>query len=127
MVAEPTNEGGQNWTPITPPMDCAPEGGQRSGCCFASLPDVLILELLWAQIAQRRMESAGVVDLLNEVGKVFSNVLEVLESHRVNRLDLQRLHEALGLGIVVWISPAAHRADQAMGFQRVAIDLGSVL
>ena len=35
------------------------------------------------------MEPALVVDLLDEVGKVFSDVLESLERHRIDRFDLQ--------------------------------------
>lgn len=36
---------------VDPLLECAPEDGQWSGRCFASLPDMLILELLRAQIA----------------------------------------------------------------------------
>lgn len=73
------------------------------------------------------MEPALVVDLFDEVGKVFSDVLEGLEGHRIDRLDLQRFHEAFGLGIIVRIAAAAHRTDQAIGGQCLAVDLGSVL
>jgi len=40
------------------------------------------------------MKPAIVVDLLDEAGKVFCDVLEGFEDHRVDRLDLQRLDEA---------------------------------
>ena len=69
-------------------LECVPEGGQRSGCGFAKLPCV------HPQIAECRMKPAIVVDLLDEAGKVFCDVLEGLEDHRVDRLDLQRLDEA---------------------------------
>ena len=52
------------------------------------------------------MEPALVVDLLDEVGKVFSDVFEGFEGHRIDRLDLQRFHEAFGLGIIVRIAAA---------------------
>ncbi|WOS67253.1 hypothetical protein SFGR64A_30485 (plasmid) [Sinorhizobium fredii GR64] len=73
------------------------------------------------------MEPALVVDLLDEVGKVFGDVLEGFECHQIDRLDLQRFHEALGLGVVIRVSPATHRADQAVGGQCLAVELGSIL
>ena len=33
-----------------------------------------------------------------------SPFVEGFEGHRVDRLDLQRLHEALRLGVVVWVA-----------------------
>ncbi|WP_167514817.1 hypothetical protein [Mesorhizobium intechi] len=51
----------------------------------------MILELLRAQISERRMEPAFVLDLLDEAGKVINDVVEGFEGHRVDRLDLQRL------------------------------------
>ena len=73
------------------------------------------------------MEPALVVDHLDEVGKVLGDVLESFECHRVDRLDLQRFHEAFSLGIIVRIAAATHRTDQAVGGQCVAVELGSVL
>jgi len=64
---------------------------------------VLILELPRAEIAGRRMKPACVVDLLYEVAQVFSNIAERFECHRLNRFNLQRLHEAFSLGVVVGI------------------------
>jgi len=58
------------------------------------------------------MEPALIVDAVDEVRKVFGNVGESLERHWIDGLDLQGLHEALGLGIVVGIAPPAHRADE---------------
>lgn len=37
------------------PVECAPEGGQISGGVLTGLPDMLILELVRAEISQRRM------------------------------------------------------------------------
>ena len=63
---------------------------------------MLILELLRTDIAERGVQSAGVVDLIDEAWKVGSDVLEGLIGHGIDGLDLQRLHEALGLGVVGW-------------------------
>jgi len=38
----------------------------------------LILELLWAEIAEGRVEPAGVVDLFDEAGKAFGYIGECL-------------------------------------------------
>lgn len=73
------------------------------------------------------MKPAFIVDLLDEVGKVLGNILEGFERHRIDRLDPQRFHEALGFGVVVGVAPASHRADQAVGDQCVAVELGSIL
>ena len=69
----------------------------------------------------------AVVDLVDEARKVVGDVLERLVGDQVDGLDLQRLHEALRLGVVVGIAAAAHRADQAMGGQQLAIDLRGIL
>jgi hypothetical protein len=52
---------------------------------LTSLPDVLILELLRAQISERRMAPAFVVDIFDEAGKVFGDILEAFVGHRVDR------------------------------------------
>lgn len=54
------------------------------------------------------MKSACVVNVLDEVGKVFGQHFECFISHWIDRFDLQRLHEAFCLGIVIGIPPAAH-------------------
>jgi hypothetical protein len=94
---------------------------------IARLPDVLILELRGAQIAERRMEPVFVVDLLDEVGKVLCDVVEAFEGHRVDSFDLESFHEAFRLGVVIGVTPASHRTDQISRFQRLAVRLGSVL
>ena len=70
---------------------------------------------------------APVVDLLDEVGKVLGYVVESLEGHRIDRFDLQRLHEALGFGVVIRIASAAHRADQIVVDQKLPAALGGIL
>jgi hypothetical protein len=47
--------------------------------------------------------------------------------HRVDGFDLERLHEALRLGVIVRIAAPAHRADQAVTKQGFPIVLRSVL
>ena len=49
------------------------------------------------------------------------------ERHRINALNLQRLHEAFGLGVVVRISSPTHGSFDAVLGKVVAVDLGSVL
>jgi hypothetical protein len=88
---------------------------------------VLILELLWAEISQRRMKPVFVVDLLDEVRKLLDDVLEGFESHWVDSLGLQRFHEALGLCVVIGIASAPHGAEQTMVGKELAVDLGGIL
>jgi hypothetical protein len=60
---------------------------------------VVILELRRAEIAERGLESARVVSLVDEAWKISGDVLEGFRSPSDDGLDLQCLHEALGLGI----------------------------
>src|SRR5262249_58606492 len=48
--------------------------GSRGG--FDPLPGVVILELRGAQVAERGVQPASVVDLVNEAGKIRGDVLE---------------------------------------------------
>jgi hypothetical protein len=91
------------------------------------MPGVVILELCWAQVAERGVESAAVVDLIDEVQKVGGHALEGFVIHQIDRLDFKRLHEALGLGIVIGIATSARGADETMFDQQAAIGLGGVL
>jgi Retinal pigment epithelial membrane protein len=59
--------------------------------------------------------------------KVGGHALEGFVIHQIDRLDFKRLHEALGLGIVIGIATSAHGADETMFGQQVAIGLGGVL
>ena len=47
------------------------------------------------------MQPTGIVDLINEAGQVGHDVSERLVGHRIDRLNLQRLHEAFRFGVVV--------------------------
>ena len=68
----------------------------------------MILEMHGAEIAEGRMEPSAIVDMVDEAGKMFDNVGKCLELHRVDGLDLKRLHEALRLGVVVRVSSPSH-------------------
>ena len=59
--------------------------------------------------------------------KMFSDILEALEHHRVYHLNLQCLHEAFGLGVIIRISPAAHRTDEPVGMKKLPVEFGGVL
>src|SRR4029077_13210797 len=59
--------------------------------------------------------------------KIGGDVFESFVIHQIDGLDLKGLHKALGLGIVIGIAPSAHRADETMFGQQVAIELGGVL
>ena len=47
-----------------------------------------------------------------QAGNIDRDVVEGLIGHQVDGFDLQGLHEALGLGVVVRIAAPAHRTDQ---------------
>jgi len=90
-------------------------------------PGVVNLELLRAQIAKGGMEPTAVVNCDDKSWKVLDDIGEGFEGHRINRLDLESLHEAFRFSIVIRIAAAAHRPDQAMRDQGVTIELGGVL
>ena len=54
------------------------------------------------------------VDRVDEARKIDDDVLEGFVGHQVHRLYLQCFHEALRLGVIVWIAAPAHRSDEAM-------------
>jgi hypothetical protein len=76
-------------------------------------------ELLRAQISERRVEPALVLDLLDEVRKMFDDVLEVVEGHRIECLDLHRLRDALRFGVVVWMPLHPIEPNASSGHKRV--------
>ena len=87
---------------------------------------MLILKLSRAQIALRRVQSAGVVHV-DEFREVVADILERLVSHQIDGFDLERLDQALGLGIVIGVAAPAHRAEQAVLSKQFPIALGRVL
>ena len=55
-----------------------------------------------------------IVNLVEEVGKIGGYVLECFVVHQIHCLDLQRLHEAFRLGVIVRIATVAQGAKEAM-------------
>lgn len=88
---------------------------------------MLLLELHAAQVAERRLQPLGVVDLVDEARKVSRDIGESFVLRHVHCLDLERFHEALGLGVVVGIAVASHRADQYMLGQHLPVGGGGIL
>jgi hypothetical protein len=60
--------------------------GSRGG--FDPLPGVVILELRRAQVAECGVQSACVVDLVNEAGKARGDLLERFVVHEVDGISL---------------------------------------
>jgi hypothetical protein len=73
------------------------------------------------------VESAGVVNLIDNAWNIGGDDFECFVIHQIDGLDLKGLHETLDLGIVIGIATSAHGADETMFGQEVAIGLGSVL
>src|SRR6516165_1124583 len=88
---------------------------------------VSILVLHGAQIAQRGMESASVVNFIDEAGKISCNVLKDFVGHQIHGFNLQCFHEALGLGVVVGIATPTHGASETVLSQDHAIVFGGIL
>jgi hypothetical protein len=57
----------------------------------------LILELLRTELAKCGVPSAYVVNMIDKAREVGCDVLEGLVDHRIDSLDLESLHDALGL------------------------------
>ena len=56
-------------------VECAPDGGQVQAGGFDRLLGVVVLILHRAHVAERGVESARVVDLIDEAWKVSCNVI----------------------------------------------------
>lgn len=72
----------------------------------------LSFELCGWAISERRVKATAVEDLFDEPRQPSGDVLERVVACQVDLLDLQRLHEPLGLGVVVRIGRRAHRAHR---------------
>ena len=95
--------------------------------CFGRLLGMLIFELRRTEIAQRGMQALCVADLVDEPWKVGGDVLKRLVGGQGDGLDLERPHEAPGLGVAVWVAAAAHGAGESMRGQQSAVGLGRIL
>src|SRR3974390_3793233 len=92
-----------------------------SGGRFDRSLGVVVLVLRGAEIAERRVKSAGIVNLIDEAWKVSCNVLECFVGHQIDGFDLKCLHEAFGFGVIVWIAATAHRTYESLLSQDSAI------
>jgi hypothetical protein len=106
-----------DWSKMTPDLEWAPGGGRISGCGFDRRPGVLLLELGGAAVSERRVQ-APVVVLFDEARELLRDVVEGLEIHRVDALDLEGLDQALGHRVVVRIATARHGAFEAAAASR---------
>ena len=88
---------------------------------------MVVLELGRAEIAERGMESASIVTLVDEAGKISSHILEGFVVHQIDGLDLQCLHEALCLRIVVGVPAPPHRTNETVVGEQAAVDLRGIL
>ena len=66
------------------------------------------LELDGWSIRERRVKPVAIIDLFDEVTDRAAGVLDVAVAARLNLFVLERLHEALRLGIVVGVADTAH-------------------
>src|SRR5271157_623206 len=113
--------GVKSWTPLW----SGPLGPDRDA--FDRGPGVAVLELLRAEIAQGGMETSSVVDVVDEPWEVLCDIGEGFVGHRIDGFDLEGLHEALGLGVVVRVASAPHRTDETAAKQGFPIGLSCIL
>src|ERR1700716_2153937 len=72
-----------------PKCGVGPSGRTGSGYWIDRLPGVLLLKLYRADIAESGVEPSGIVDAVDELGKIFDDVGECLERHWIDALDLE--------------------------------------
>src|SRR5208337_2808667 len=70
-------------------------------CWVAVVPAEFGLELGWGFVAERRVQTLGVVDGVDEGADLAAGVVDVGVGSGVDLLLLERLHEAFRLGVVV--------------------------
>ena len=80
-----------------PTSGVRPEWWTVLGSGFDSSLGVAILVLRGAEIAERGVEYAGIVDLIDEAWKVSRNVLESFVGHQIHGFNLESLHESFRL------------------------------
>jgi len=73
------------------------------------------------------MAALGIVYVFDEARQRAGNVVEGVVLHQVDLLDLEGLHEALSLGVVVWVAASTHRTLKAMLGKLGAIVIGGIL
>ena len=80
----------------------------------------------WA-VAQRRVQALLVVDLVDEGADAALGFMVIAIEPAIDLLGLERLHEALGLGVVVGIATPAHGALETVLSQDGVIVFGGIL
>src|SRR3954447_19447679 len=75
------------------------------------LPGAFLFKLDRTRVSERRVATLGIINLFDEARQRGNDVVESLVLHQVDLFDLECLHEALGLGVVVWV--AASRVHHA--------------
>src|SRR6185503_9272304 len=78
-------------------------------------------------IGERRVQAVAIVDLLEEGADRRAGVVDVAVGSPVNLLVLERLHEALRLGIVIGAADATHARLDLMRDQDVGVVSACVL
>ncbi len=63
------------------------------------------------------MQPGGVFDVVEEVWQICRDVIEGLVLGHIDSLDLQRLHEAFGLLVIIRIPSMAHGPDEAVALE----------
>ena len=75
---------------------------------------VRCLERCWADVAQARVSSARVIEPLDVLANGVGGLLACRESGPPDQLGFDGLEDRFHHGVVVAVSPAAHRRDEAM-------------
>ncbi len=83
--------------------------------------------VVWADVAQRGMQSPFIVDVVDKVRQLGSDICECFVFGRVDSFYFQRFHETLSERVVVWIAATAHRSDEAALFQDPSMRTGCIL
>src|SRR5271165_6836756 len=70
------------------------------------------------------MQAASVIDVFEEGADTGSGLVDRRIGFAVHFFLLQRAHEALGLGVVIWVAGAAH-ADQDASLRQLFAVVGA--
>src|SRR5450631_4950118 len=85
------------------------------------------LELGRWSIAERGVQALLVVDLLDEGADAARGFMVIAIEPAIDLLGLERLHEALGLGVVVGIADPAHAGDNAARLEQLGVVATGIL
>jgi len=88
---------------------------------------VLGFELDRRPIGQSRVQALAIIHLLDERADGAAGVVGITVGPAVNLLVLERLHEALRLGVVVRIADAAHAGADAVSGEDFAVAAAGIL